>query len=133
MAALTLRAESGMKLDLDHGTGHFIRGYTPGELRVGTETLTADAIVTADRILRDWSPPEVAALGSADAAVLIELDVEVVLLGTGSQQIFPPAALGHALMSRGIGLEVMSTVAACRTFNVLVSESRRVAAALYLR
>ncbi len=121
-----------MKLDLDHGAGLLIRGYRPGELRVGTETLSGHAIVTGERVIRDWAPPAVADLAVTDLDILISLDPEVILLGTGARQIFPPPELVHAIMSRGIGLEVMSTVAACRTFNVLVTESRRVAAALYI-
>jgi uncharacterized protein len=73
----------------------------------------------------------VADLALADFEPILALQPEVILLGTGARQQFPPAALLQAVLSRGVGLEVMATDAACRTFNVLASEYRRVAAALY--
>jgi len=60
------------------------------------------------------------------------LKPELVLLGTGSTQRFPPGAIRAALTACGVGLEVMDLGAACRTFNVLVQEERQVAAALFL-
>jgi uncharacterized protein len=120
-----------MKLDREPGQGHVIRGYRPGELRIDTEMLHEPCVVMIDRLLRDWRPPAVADLALADFEPILALQPEVILLGTGARQQFPPAALLQAVLSRGVGLEVMATDAACRTFNVLASEYRRVAAALY--
>ena len=63
-----------------------------------------------------------------DGADLLALEPEVVLLGTGATQVFPPAAAMAACLGRGVGLEVMNNAAAARTFNVLASEGRRVVA-----
>jgi uncharacterized protein len=67
-----------------------------------------------------------------DFAVVLEQRPELLLLGSGPGQLFPPAELGMQIMQAGIGFEVMDTRAACRTFNVLVGEGRRVMAALLL-
>jgi uncharacterized protein len=90
-------------------------------------------IVTADQLLTDWGPASFAEFGAAHLATLLALAPEVVILGTGMRQQFAPAALRDALAQRGVGLEAMQLGAACRTFNVLVQEERRVAAALFLR
>jgi uncharacterized protein len=60
----------------------------------------------------------------------LALEPELVLLGTGARQIFPAPSFGAQFLRAGIGFEVMDTSAACRTFNVLVGEQRRVAAML---
>jgi uncharacterized protein len=121
-----------MKLHLDAPGGtNLIRGYAPGQLRVGEATLTTSVIVSATT-LAPWRPGSVAELASIDLEPLYALAPEVVLLGTGSHQQFPDPALLAGLYSRRIGVEVMHTAAACRTYNVLVAEGRSVAAALML-
>ena len=89
--------------------------------------------MTADRLISDFAPESFAELGPAHLAVLFELSPELVILGTGPTQHFAPAAVRAAFTARGIGLEAMELGAACRTYNVLVQEERRVAAALFLR
>ena len=109
---------------------YLIRGYTPGELRINDEVYRETVIVGANAVLR---LPEVRGtndLAAAQAARILELDPELVLLGTGPRQVFPAAAFRARFLSAGIGFEVMDTGAACRTFNVLVAEQRRVAALL---
>ena len=71
-----------------------------------------------------------AELDTAHAALLLELQPEVVLIGTGQRQVFPAPAFGVQFLKVGIGFEAMDTGAACRTFNVLVSEQRLVVALL---
>ena len=67
-----------------------------------------------------------------DAARIMALDPEVLLLGTGTQHAFPPAQFSARFLSRGVGFEAMNTGAACRTYNVLVGEQRRVVAMLLI-
>jgi uncharacterized protein len=74
----------------------------------------------------------VAELEAADLEPVVALAPEVLLIGTGVRQVFPAAAVFAALHARRIGFEVMDTGAACRTYNVLVAEDRRVAAALLI-
>jgi uncharacterized protein len=119
-----------MKLHLDAPGGtNMIRGYAPGQLRVGDAILTSSALVAATT-LEAWRPASVADLTSEDLEPLYALAPEVVLLGTGARQQFPDAALLATLYARRIGVEIMDTPAACRTYNVLVAEGRSVVAAL---
>ncbi len=121
-----------MKLDLDKSSGNLIRGFAGGRILIGNDSFSAPLIVTLDRIIADWAPPPVEQLTLADLERVLELEPEVVLLGTGSSQRFPGMVLTTAVLRRGVGLEIMTTAAACRTFNVLASEYRRVAAALFI-
>jgi uncharacterized protein len=123
-----------VKFTLEAGAAaHLIRGYSDTEIRIGERSVHGSCIVTADQLLTDWGPASFAEFGAAHLATLLALDPEVVILGTGMTQHFAPAALRDALAGRGVGLEAMQLGAACRTFNVLVQEERRVAAALFLR
>ena len=109
--------------------GNFIVGYTDRELRLAGRTLRASVILTPERVL-DWPVTSVAQLGEATLAPLIALQPEVVLLATGARQQFPPAAVYALAAARGFGLEVMDVGGACRTYNVLAGELRRVALAV---
>lgn len=109
-----------------------VRAYSRSELRIGETRVRTSCIVTADRLITDWTPHCIEALTPEHLAQVLELEPQVVLLGTGPHQRFPPAAIRSLLAERGVGLEVMDLGAACRTFNILVQEERRVAAALFL-
>ncbi len=107
-----------------------IRAYTAGELRVNEDTYRETVIISATAVLRLPDISTMGDLASLDPSRILALDPELVLLGTGPRQIFPAASFRAQFLSAGIGLEVMDTAAACRTFNVLVAEQRRVVALL---
>ena len=86
-------------------------------------------IVTPEQIL-PWSAASFDALTEADLAACLELNPEILLLGTGPKQRFPHPRLTRALMEKRIGVEAMDLQAACRTYNILMAEERRVVAAL---
>ena len=111
---------------------NFVRAYTPGQITVGNETFVHHFILTPETIVEEWIIADCDVLTVADMQPVIDLEPEIVLLGTGNQIRFPDAAVQHELLSRNIGFEVMDTAAACRTYNVLAYEDRRVAAALLL-
>ena len=122
-----------MKISLDTGSAtHRIRAYGEGSVTINDDVYTSDVIVMPEHIVTEWTTATVAELTPGDLAILDDYEPEIVLLGTGRQQRFPPARLMAALARKGIGLEAMDTAAACRTYNVLMSEDRRVAAALLL-
>jgi len=122
-----------MKLTLEANTQlNLIRSYSATEVRVGELRLHSSCIITADTVIADWEPRSLEKLSAAHLEKLFALRPEVVLLGTGHTQRFPPAAIRAAFAEHRIGLEAMDLGAACRTFNVLVQEDRRVAAALLL-
>jgi uncharacterized protein len=88
--------------------------------------------VSADSLIEDWTPKTFAELTAAHLEPILALKPELVLLGTGSSQRFPPSAIRSVFTVQGVGLEAMDLGAACRTFNILVQEERRVVAALFV-
>lgn len=120
-----------MKLTLDADTRvNLIRSYSTHEVRVGEQRFERSCIIAPDSVLADWRPANVDDLEEADLEPLFALKPEVVLLGTGTQQRFAPPAVRIAFAKRRVALEAMDLGAACRTFNILVQEERRVCAAL---
>ncbi|HUL46749.1 MAG TPA: MTH938/NDUFAF3 family protein [Steroidobacteraceae bacterium] len=123
-----------MKLTLEPGvTANLIRGYSDSEVRIGGHTVRGSCIVTADTLITQWEPRSFAELEAAHLEALLALNPELVVLGSGPTQQFAPREIRALLAQKGVGLEVMQLGAACRTFNVLVQEERRVAAGLFLR
>lgn len=124
---------NAMKLTLDADPRvNLFRSYANGEVRVGEQVIRSSCIVTADALDASWAPRSVDALTESDLEAIFALAPQLVLLGTGATQKFPTANIRAAFTQRRIGLEVMDVGAACRTFNVLAQEGRRVAAALLL-
>lgn len=125
--------DKSMKMHLLQGAGqNLIRGYGDGAVRINDTHFSHSVIVMPDRLVTDWPPQTFAALSPAHFAAIAQLQPEVVLLGTGARLQFPQAALARALTEAQIGMEVMDTAAACRTYNILMAEGRRVAAALLI-
>ena len=100
--------------------------------KVNDRVLTRSFILTPSQLVEDWPVQTGQPLVADDLAPLLALDPELVVLGTGDRQVFPPAAVMAACLTRGIGIEVMNNPAAARTFNVLASEGRRVVAGFLL-
>lgn len=121
-----------MKLHAEKGSGNYIQSVTGTTVLISGTNYTGHVIVAADRVITGWMPRAVAELGIDDFAAALELEPEVILFGTGATHRFAGNHLVTAIMSRGIGFEVMATAAACRTYNVLTAEDRRVVAALLL-
>ena len=107
-----------------------ITAYAVGEIRMRDRVFRASLIATREAVIEEWNPAAVEALAIGDFARLLELAPDVVILGTGPKQRMPPPELFAAFAARRIGLEVMDTGAACRTYNLLLSEYREVALAL---
>ena len=106
-----------------------ITGYGEGYVMVNGERRSSSVVVLPDRI-EEWPAKRFDQLSTEDFAYLKNLKAEIVLLGTGPRQRFPHPRLTAELAKAGIGLEVMDLQAACRTYNILVAEERKVAAAL---
>ncbi len=121
-----------MRFTLESATQiNTVRAYSPQELRVGQTVVRASCIITAERLITEWAPVRFEALEAAHLEDIFALEPQIVLIGTGARQRFAPAPLRAAFSARAIGLEMMDLGAACRTFNILVHEDRRVAAALF--
>jgi len=129
-----VRYRSGMKLTDDSVGGiQLVRAYVPGEIRVNETIVRRSCLLRADTLITDWRPQSLNELVAEDLEPLFALEPEIVVLGSGTRQKFPPSTLLARILTRGIGCEVMDTGAACRTYNVLVSEDRKVVAALFLQ
>jgi uncharacterized protein len=111
---------------------NFIRSYSTGELKVGDRILRASCALCATDLIIDWPPCTASELKIEHFPQLFAWQPEIILLGTGPAQKFPPREVYAAVAARNIGFEVMDTGAACRTFNVLVAEGRRAAAGLII-
>lgn len=111
---------------------NLIRRYGADFIFIGEEEIRRSCLVTATTLLRDWPPRGLESLELAHLAPIFELAPEVVVLSTGATQRFPRAALRAEFASRRIGLEIMEVGAACRTYNVLVGEERKVLGAILL-
>lgn len=109
-----------------------IRRVSDGAIVIGSQTFDAPIALTPDGLIDNFSPPAIADLEEGHLAALLSTDPEMVILGTGNRNVFPPRELTFALARRGVGLEVMDTKAAARTFNVLAGEGRRLAALFYV-
>lgn len=122
-----------MKLNLEVGTStHRIRAYATGSVTINETAYHEPLLVMPEALIHPWSAPSVAELAPGDFDDLLAHEREIILLGTGRHQQFPDPRVAAAMARRGIGLEVMDTAAACRTYNVLMAEDRPVAAALFM-
>ncbi len=111
---------------------YVVRGANGQRVLVNERALTSSCIVAPDRLVSDWPVTAVAGLDDAALAALFDLQPDVILLGTGEHQAFPPPRVMAAVLQRGIGLEPMANAACARTYNVLAGEGRKVVAAFVL-
>jgi len=120
-----------MELTLHQPEDHlYIRSVSADGFRIGDQVHRGPLIVSASELITPWNVDSIAALSEADLAPVFDMQPEIVLLGTGSLQQFPAPELLVCFYRRGIGVESMTTEAACRTFNVLMSERRNAVAAM---
>lgn len=119
-----------MKFHLQTPAANIVTGCGPGWVRVGSQEFRENVVLTPDTITPGFAPGGFDALTDDDFARLLEASPEIVLLGTGAAQRFPRPAVTAPLHRANVGLEVMDTRAACRTYNILVAEGRAVSAAL---
>ncbi len=108
-----------------------VRNVTPDGIRINEDWWQAPLALTPEKVLSDFDIVTFAELSIDHLAPLLELSPELVIVGTGAVGQLVPRELMFAFARSGIGLEVMDTAAAERTFNVLAGEGRRVAAVLY--
>jgi len=109
-----------------------IRAYAPGRINVSETLLTKSFIVAADRLVDDWPPQRFEDLSLEHLKAALDMEPEILIIGTGKQQRFLPGELMAALSHGTLGVEIMDTAAACRTYNVLLSEDRKVVAAILM-
>ena len=121
-----------MKLQPDRIETQSVTAYGPGWIAIQGEKITHSVLITSEGLRHDWNCQTFEDLGPQHFSQLAELDVELVIFGSGERLRFPKAEWQVGLMQRRLGLETMDTQAACRTYNILAGEGRKVAAALLI-
>ena len=122
-----------MKFEVDQTSGHLtVRAYGAREFLVGDRRITRPVVLCGTAIDDRLLPDDISDLDEAHVARLCALGTDLLVIGTGPRQVFLPPRLSALVQSRRIGCETMDTAAACRSYNVLVAESRSVAAALFM-
>lgn len=122
-----------MLLTLEHPDHvFFLRAADGTSALVNDRRLATSFVLAPDTLIEAWPVRDAKALTTDDLEPLLAMSPEVVILGTGPAQVFPPAAVMAACLGRRVGLEVMSNAAAARTFNVLAGEHRKVVAGFIL-
>jgi uncharacterized protein len=113
-----------------NATVNLITAYGNGEICLRERTLRGSVIVTPSDVIESWGVSSIDELDMSALEAVFALAPDLIVLGTGTRLRFPAHGLRSQVTARGVGLEVMDTAAACRTYNVLVLEGRKVAAAL---
>lgn len=121
-------------LDLDENRSSYqIRAFKPGTIQVNEKVLNRSIIITPDELIENWEPQTIAELTAESLSTISALKPDILLIGTGSTLVFISLEIYGELINQGIGVEIMDTSAACRTYNALSAENRRVVAALIIR
>lgn len=123
-----------MPLTLDENSANYqIRAYQPGQLQINDKLYQQSVIIAPNTLIDHWQPHTIAELSAEHLAIILTLKPAILLIGTGEKLIFPPVELYGDLINHGIGVEIMDTRAACRTYNALTAEDRNVVAALLIK
>jgi uncharacterized protein len=118
-----------MKLSEDKTGGFLITSYSPGEVRIG-ERIWRQSILIHVNACDAWEIAGIGELGSQHLPEIIAFNPDILLIGTGPRQQFPDVAQYAELLAMNVGVEIMDSAAAARTYNVLVSEGRKVMAGI---
>lgn len=123
-----------MKIEREVAPGrNMFTGYGEGYVEVNRTRYSGSLVVAAEALVTDWPLESIDALSADHLAAILEMKPEIVLLGTGAKFAFPEPARLAPLREARVGVEVMDTAAACRTYNILLAEGRNVVAALIVQ
>jgi uncharacterized protein len=112
--------------------GYYVSGYDAGVIHVNGSPKTASFIISLEQLIDDWAPAHIDELCTQHMQPLLQLQPELVLIGTGEVLKFPSVEHYACLIQQNIGVEIMDSAAACRTYNILLGEGRKVAAGIIL-
>jgi len=126
------KAGYGLKFTRDPAAANTVRKIERGSITVGDRTFTNSIGLLAESILESWPTLPFAELDELSLKPMLDHQPEMLIIGCGWEPVLPPRRLVFAMARAGIGVEVMNTPAACRTFNILISEDRRPGAILYI-
>ncbi len=132
-----------MAFTRENNVGNAIHSYSPGKIQIIQKsdidgeseavlnTFTSNLIVNQSTLINDWPVQNIDEITAESISPIIELDPEIVILGVGGKMLLPPVKINLLFQKYNIGLEVMDTAAACRTYNFLLTEGRNVTAVLF--
>ena len=122
-----------MQISLDPGSAsNRILAYGGGFIVVNEARFETSLIVMPESLITDWPPPTIDDLSSEHLSIVVHLEPELIIIGTGRDQVFPETEVLRPIIDGRIGFEIMDTHAACRTYIILMAEGRIVAAALLM-
>ena len=120
-----------MKLQSDpHSGANTISGYGDGYVEINQTPYAHAVLLSSDGAISEWPVQSFEGLEASHFTQMVDLNPELILIGTGSKQRFPKPELLKSLILAKIGFEIMDSQAACRTYNILVGEGRQVLLAL---
>jgi len=123
-----------MKFAEDHNSANYkISGYDHDSIGINGLPHAQSLVLSPMELLNDWEPTEYNELKTQHLDAIYAMKPEIIILGTGLKQLFPPAEILRRLAKEQIGYEIMDTQAACRTFNILMAEDRNVVAGIFLK
>ena len=109
-----------------------IHSYGEGFIQIKEKQVNTSVVIGAKHLIANWEPNTFAELKAEHCKILFSSQPDVIILGTGKRQCFPQRDILRLFAQQQIGVEVMDTASACRTFNILLSEDRNVVAALFM-
>ena len=112
--------------------GYYVTGYEAGVILINGDPKTSSFIISNEQLVENWAPTHIDELRSHHLDLLLELQPELVLIGTGDVLKFPALRHYACLVQQNIGVEIMDSSAACRTYNILLNEGRKVVAGIIL-
>jgi uncharacterized protein len=120
-----------MKLNLsDDSRSFIISAYQNGGFTINGQLFSGSCLVWPSQPPKQWEVNDISSLDNSSMTALLTENIEALIIGTGKNLVFPDALYPEAFHKSKIGIEIMDTPAACRTYNILVSEGRNVMAAL---
>ena len=121
-------------LNLDNNRSIYqIRAFKPGSIQINEKILFKSVIIAPDQLIENWSPQSINELTASTLTPIFPLKPDILLIGTGATHVILAPEIYGDLINAEIGVEIMNTSAACRTFNALSAENRNVVAALIIR
>ena len=121
-----------MKLDFDARSGLLVDACNLDHLVIAGRRYNCALVVTPSAIYEGLLPDRFAELRNTHLCAIVALEISVLIIGTGRRQLFLESAVSAELGAQGIGVETMTTSAACRSYNILANDKRSVAAALFI-
>ena len=112
--------------------GYVITAYDDNSVSINGKTFSQSLVVASTRLHEHWGIADIEQLTSSHIELVLSLQPELIIIGTGNNLVFPAVEIYSGIIEHGIGVDFMDTGAACRTYNILMSEGRDVVAGLIL-